>query len=236
MTLLLLSLISLVLGAVFVALFGASRGMSLLADAFVAVAVGGLVFLHILPQTFHTLGFLTFVACLIGISIPNIADRFFHQPVSSHAHVHVGLPFAVGALVLHALLDGTALTERAGDDFQHLLAIGVILHRFPVGIAAWRWVKPHYGLWAALLAVFGVGFCTTVGVYFGDTLHAQLSSKAFMFVQTVVAGSLLHVLLHEMPHIRQVKKTTEVLALLVGVALGIASLLLVEFVHKHGAL
>jgi hypothetical protein len=76
------------------------------------------------------------------------------------------------------------------------LALAVVLHNLPVGIAVWFLLLPVFG-WRVALGVFALLAGGTVAGYFaGPTLLGLLAAPAVAAVQAFLAGSILHVVLH----------------------------------------
>ena len=80
-----------------------------------------------------------------------------------------------------------------------MLALGVILHRLPVGLAIWWLLKPQVGTkWASVVLV-AMMTLTAAGYFAGTQLLSQLSLDNTVYLQAFVTGSILHVVLHQ-PH------------------------------------
>jgi zinc transporter ZupT len=72
----------------------------------------------------------------------------------------------------------------------------VVLHNLPVGIAVWFLLAPAFGARLAL-AVFAVMVGGTVtGFVAGPEMLAVLEAPAVAGFQALLAGSILHVVLH----------------------------------------
>ncbi len=170
-------------------------------DGFVLVLVCGLVTLHVLPESVAHAGPMVLIPALVGLIVPGMAERTLFAG-SSHARVHRWIISAgLFALALHAMLDGVALEAGShGHGHDHgapagseMLALGVVMHRLPLGIAVWWSVRPRWGearAWALLAIVIAA---TLVGYFAG---HDALPMDALAHVQAFVAGSLLHVMVH----------------------------------------
>ena len=80
-------------------------------DAFALVGVGGLVLVHILPQSFSLAGWAVIPIALIGLFGPGLlcGTRLF----SGRESRVVAMPLALLAIALHALLDGLALAPES---------------------------------------------------------------------------------------------------------------------------
>jgi uncharacterized protein len=195
LTLLALSLVALALGPV---VYGAARvagHMMAALDGFVFVAITGLVVLHIVPESVALAGWLAVAGVAVGIWLPTLIE---HRLRSLARQVHnVTLIFGLMAIAVHAFTDGLVLGTDAGDHGQaHMLPMAVVVHRLPVGLTVWFLLRPLYGLRAATVALALMALATTAGFYSGDTVLATLESRVWGLFQALVAGSLLHVVLH----------------------------------------
>jgi len=166
-------------------------------DAFALVGVGGLVVVHILPQSFSLAGWMVVPIALVGLLGPGLlcGSRLFAGKSSSR----VTLPLALLGITLHALLDGLALTSPSTSDESAALAAAVVLHRLPVGLGIWWLTVPLYGRRAALGLLGAIAISSVVGFGAGESLVAEASTAWFALFQALVAGSLLHVILRHPP-------------------------------------
>jgi hypothetical protein len=167
-------------------------------DAFALVAVAGLVFMHILPQSFELAGWWVLPVALIGAFGPGLlcGSRLFHGRESRL----VALPLALLAIALHALLDGVAIVSSdVGGHGTSELALAVVIHRIPVGLGIWWLVRPLYGLRAAVSLLVGIAVFSMIGFYSGEVLLDAAPERWIALVQALLAGSLLHVILRHPP-------------------------------------
>lgn len=196
-------------------------------DGFTFVAISGLVLLHVLVQSFHAAGAPALLLLLVGLAGPTLGERLLHR--AAH-HVHrAALTLAMVGLALHAALDGMALA-RAGSDHGAELALAVILHRVPVSLAIWVLLRPPYGVAAALGVLTLTAASTVAGYALGVPLVGSEMGPGVGLFQALVAGSLMHVVMHRSPlHTGQS-------AWRVGVGLGglLAAGLLVALHLVHG--
>ncbi|MDA0337696.1 MAG: permease, partial [bacterium] len=195
LTLFALSLVALALGPV---AYGAARvagHMMAALDGFVFVAITGLVVLHIVPESVALAGWLAVLGVAVGIWLPTLIE---HRLRSLARRVHnVTLIFGLMAIAVHAFTDGLALGSDSGAQGQaHMLPMAVVLHRMPVGLTIWFLLRPLYGLRAAMAALALMALATTAGFFFGGAVLPTLESRVWGLFQALVAGSLLHVVLH----------------------------------------
>lgn len=187
----------LLLGPVLVRLMRSVSWAPAALDAFVTVGIGGIAVLHILPQSIEMSGWLAVVAAFVGLVAPIWLERLLHN-VKPGRESRALLLFAAFALALHAALDGVALAggehDHAGHDHGgQLLAFAVILHRLPVGVGLWWFLRTSMGVRVAVGAVAMMVVATVFGSLGGDVLMHGSMSQVLGAFQALVAGSLLHV-------------------------------------------
>ena len=167
-------------------------------DGFVVFAVGGLILLHVLPQTVQAGGGWALGAAVMGVFLPMAFERvraLGHRSV--HAMVFGG---AVTFLILHALFDGIALGNGEKEGGRFALSLAVLLHRLPVALMIWWLLRPEYGKRIAAAALASVGVATLTGFLLEGQIHHLFDGAGFACLQAFVAGSLLHVIAHQTPH------------------------------------
>jgi len=219
------------------ALYRAARTASWLVsslDAFVMVAILGLLGFHVLPEAFSVLGVGALVLVVAGWVLPMVIDR---SKRISHQGLHkLTLSAAVAGLAVHTMLDGVALAgAEAGHEGALQLALAVVLHRLPVGMFLWHVPRERFGRNAAI-GVLGLAALTTaLGFALGDSVLHTLSDGWFAGFQALVAGSLLHVVIghkheHEPADLR-VRRIGEAVAVVLAVGLLVG---LSQLEHGHG--
>lgn len=175
-------------------------------EGFILVTLAGIVFLHIAPEAWRVAGYASVAAGLLGLAFPMLLERAYHRSLS-RAHLVV-LVVAAAGVVVHAVLDGVALLPLvAGESAGHAhhamsdraLAIGVIIHRLPVGMAIWWVLRPQFGTGIAV-ATFVVVIVTTVLGYLAGAEAFAASAWGLAVFQAFVAGSLIHVALFGRTH------------------------------------
>lgn len=169
-------------------------------DGFVLVAVSGIVCVHIVPDAVAGGGRAVLVPLIVGLLFPIAIEKVFHHSLRE-AHVLIVLLAAL-ALAVHAVIDGIALltpglAERAasglGFGSGNELALGVILHRLPVGMAIWWSVRPSFGVVPALATYALIGIATSASYFLGGDAVAWAETREIALFQAFVAGSLVHV-------------------------------------------
>ncbi|WP_394204231.1 metal transporter [Shewanella waksmanii] len=234
------SCIALLLGPLFYRFFTTGAGLHKGLDGFIFVSLGGLVLVHILPELLEHGGFLALVFVMIGIWGPTLSERLFHR-YSEVTH-NLTLILGIGGLLLHTITDGGAMVLAQQEGVSTLLALGVILHRLPVGLAIWWLLKPQVGTrWASVVLV-AMMVLTAAGYFAGEQLLTHLSLDNTVYLQAFVTGSILHVVLHQ-PHGQQNHDNQGKYEYQAGIGslLGIALLALLLLVdsgghdhHQHG--
>ncbi len=203
-------------------------------DAFALVAVGGLVGAHVLPQSFRLAGWVSAPVLLLGWLGPGLlcGSRF----LTGQSGSRVTLPVALLGIVLHALLDGVALSTLSSG-LMSPLALAVVLHRVSDGLGIWWLARPHYGRPVASFLLATLAAATVVGFAFAQPIAQGVSHRWFGLFQALVAGSLLHVILRHPPSTTAGIGPSRGLGVASGVGglAGIALVLSLEgFVHDAG--
>jgi uncharacterized membrane protein YraQ (UPF0718 family) len=208
-------------------------------DGFVLVSIAGLVVLEVVPGTFLQGGAWSLAFLLAGLFGPTLLERLFRR---AERATHIGaLGLAVLGLVFHALADGVVLAP-GGDG---ALALAVVVHSLPVGMAVWWLLAPSFGPGPPLAALLAMGAGTVAGYAFSEPLNALLSDQAWAWFQSLVAGSILHVIfgrphLHgaEDPHHAHVEELLPAPVARyegIGNLLALAALVLIGLVHAPAA-
>jgi len=192
--LLLLSVFALFLGPLTYRLLQRQPGWLDLLDAFIFVTISGLVFFHILPEILHSGGLTVLLLMAIGVLAPSWIEKYFHK--AAHQAHQATLFLGILGLVLHASLDGSVLIVDTGDHTAWLLALGVLLHRFPVGLTIWWLLRPQYGRLLPTIVLLTMSGATIAGALFADHSLAQFDGQWLAWLQAFVMGSIMHVVLH----------------------------------------
>ena len=194
----LLSLVALVLGPAAYQMARLAGPMMSALDGFIFVAIGGLVFLHILPESVELAGWWAVLGTAAGIWLPSLIEKRLHR-LAQQVHT-VTLVFGVLAIGLHAFADGLAIgtgtDHGAADGVRSVLPVAVVLHRLPVGLTVWFLLRPLYGMRLAAAALLLIAVATSAGFVAGVPVLDAIESRAWGLFQAVVAGTLLHVVLH----------------------------------------
>ena len=181
-------------------------------EGFTFITICGLLCFGILPPAIAAGGFGTWVFVVCGLAFPIALEKLFHQ-LARQVHLII-LILGIAGLAVHAAIDGVVLAAgaspaaEAAEAFWRLghlheseyLALAVVLHRFPLGLAVWYLLAPALGRRAALgvLCILMVG--TLLGFAFGQDIVANLPGTSIAWFQAFVAGSILHVVIYEPGH------------------------------------
>ena len=183
-----------------------------LLDGFVLITVAGILCVYIIPDSIRYGGIAAAGFLLAGLAFPVLLEHAFHRSVPK-AHVFIVVLAAAG-LLLHAVIDGIALLPEVGGALasegthhghsgsigDNQLALGVILHRVPVGMAIWWAVRPSFGTGAAL-TTFGLLIAATgFAWFFGAPIVELATASSIAWFQAFVAGSLVHVVAFGVSH------------------------------------
>ncbi|GAA4878428.1 hypothetical protein [Ferrimonas pelagia] len=165
--------------------------------AFIIVALLGLVLFDVLPSLWQQGGAMILPFVLLGLAGPTLAEKAF-RPFQGATH-NLTLLLGLSGLLLHTLTDGSAVALATHAPDSSMLAIGVVLHRLPAGLAVWWLLRPAFGRLAASIMLAAMMLCTLLGFAFGEHLPHYLADNQMIWLQAFVTGSIVHVLLHR-PH------------------------------------
>lgn len=189
------SCLSLLFCPLFYRYFSSTTGLRKGLDGFVFVALAGLVVLHILPDIVRAGGGVTIVLVLTGLLLPIGAEKCFKTDSAVTRNITISL--SILGLILHNITDGCSIMLAQQADASIKLALGVILHRLPEGLAIWWLVQPRFGTVGAMLVLVIMMLMTCVGYFVGGQLLVHLNLQSTVYLQAFVVGVIMHVLLHQ---------------------------------------
>lgn len=163
-------------------------------DGFVLVGISGLLLVHVIPHSMEDGGLWVPLVALAGFFVPQLVEHTLER-AAGRAHAAT-LALALVGLVIHAGLDGVALTGPSEDGAGGQLAAAIVLHRLPVAITIWALLAPIWGGRLAAAVLAAIGAATLAGYGLGDVLAGAEHSVSMAIFQALVAGSLLHVVVH----------------------------------------
>lgn len=176
-------------------------------DGIIFITIAGIVCVHIIPDAIQVGGLYAFLFLALGLVFPGLIERQFEKSIRE-AHVFILVLAALG-LALHATIDGiallplgeAALTSSGGRSLvDNQLALSVILHRLPIGMAIWWSIRPGFGT-AVAAGVFAlVILATAIGYFFGTAVIELAETRSVSYFQAFVAGSLVHVVAFGVTH------------------------------------
>jgi len=184
---LILSILALLLGPLIYVAGEKNRVAQRVFNILIVVAIGVIVFVHIIPDAYGHAGNLAIIVAVLGIVFPIVLERLFRTAADT-AHRLIVILAALG-LLLHAVIDGIALLPTSGSN----LAYAIILHRIPVGMAIWWSVKPNLGTAAAVGVFAAIIVASSVGYFVGDFALQVAEARSIALLQAFVSGSLIHV-------------------------------------------
>ncbi len=232
-----ISLIALVAGPLLLGLARRRLTLEQGLGALTLVAITGLLLGHVVPDSVATAGWPAGVAAALGLAIPIVFDHALHASEHRRTRQLFHL-FALAGLAVHALLDGAAIAMGHGEAEHEarMLAIAVLLHRLPVGLAIWWIVRPLRGPLAAAGVLAIEGGATIVGALAAGSLLANASASSLAILQAFMAGVLLHVIVHHRPPLDATSSPLRArIALAVGAACGAALVVALSLVAHDAA-
>lgn len=156
-------------------------------DGLSLALVGGLCVLHLVPHALQHGGIAAVAAGLAAALAPTAMRRWGISADSWPV-------FALGALAMHAVLDGAALaTATTGPTTA--LGLAVVAHRLPVGLVVFGEAGGDRHPRRGWLAVGILVAATVAGWAVGAPLSTYGPSWVGGVLEAIVAGALLHVLL-----------------------------------------
>ena len=234
MFLLVTSVLALVLGPALYRMADTARWTLLSLDGFIMAAVTGLVVVHIVPHSVAVAGPLALLLGLVGFLGPGVIERYLHRAART-AH-QATLTLACFGLMVHAFFDGVALGAaglgHAHHDEGSLLAVAVVLHRLPVAVTIWWLLRPSIGIVTAIGTLLGLAVATIAGYFAAGAAEVLMDAAWVAFLQTLVAGSLLHVVIHRPPPLSVPSSTGRSrLAAALGALAGVALVAILADTH-----
>lgn len=157
-------------------------------QSILAMFVGTLVVVHILPESILIGGDMCVGFAFVGLFLPSILERIWSKGARQ---IHfVSVTVGIVGLGVHGAMDGAALAAKLSA--SQALPMAVILHRLPAAVLLWSLFvrKGQRQAWAVLL---GLGLATSIGYFAGQEIMQAGSHHRFLaFFQALVSGALLH--------------------------------------------
>lgn len=166
-------------------------------DNFVYVAVPILVAWQVLPYALEDRNAFAILAVVVGFLLPALMERV--STALAEQTDNLALVVGLSGLVLHAMLEGTALVPGAVP-VDAPFAVAVILHRIPVSLVIWWLICPRFGSTAATAGVGSIVLATLAGYGLGTEFLSDVHGSGAEIYQAFVSGSLVHVVFHQGRH------------------------------------
>ena len=220
------------LGPFFVTVLKRATWTASVLDGFVFASIAGIVLVHVLPESLAVLGLPTILIGLAGLFLPTVIERAVQfKRVRTHSAIALGLL----ALMIHTWLDGVALgvAESFGEGS---LSLAIVVHRLPVGVGLWWIVRPRWGRRGAWYVLIAMAISTILGFTLAPFFETIVTHTVLVALQTFVAGSLLHVVMHDaFVEAEHHTRIGELIGVLLGLALIVALPLVDPHAHEHTA-
>lgn len=156
-----------------------------------------LVFLHILPDIYHSGGEYVGVFILGGFFLQVLLD--YTSKGIEHGHVHTEKRLAIGGvligLYLHAFIEGIPLGmgENIHYDETHSLLVGIIFHKLPVSLVLTTFLLSRsQKIQKAIFPIFLFAIIAPLGYLFGFYFPGYIPF-GFEELMALVVGIFLHV-------------------------------------------
>ncbi len=205
-TALVLAAFALAVGPLMAGLLQRRADLHAFLDGFILIMVSGLALLHLLPSARESIGAWCLLFALVGAFLPLYTERKLHR--REHGESSSVLWLAMAGLILHASLDGAALT--ANEHVIHglmeekwSLPLAILLHRVPVGLLIWWSVKPRLGARVAVAILAAIVGATFAGSALSSFLLPLSTGVVSGVIFSLLAGGLLHVVMdhrHQAEH------------------------------------
>lgn len=224
----LVSILLLALGPLLANFAKRDRSVFRFLDALIVVCIVSSCFIHILPETLSQLG-LPAIFIIVGAAwLPHWAEGRIRDQHNTHSWL---LALAMLALLIHTLFDGAGYWVAEEREGQLSLLLPLWLHRVPVALFLWIFVRDRYGLGWAVGCLAALGFATLLGYLMASAGQAEFSSTTTATVEALLIGSLCHLLLHnsELPS----KEGRDRAAVALGTILGLAIVWFLPLQHIH---
>ena len=164
------------------------------------VVLAGFVLLRLLPDTYSQSGWLGLFLAFMGFALPSLAEFIWRRAQAASDK----LMFAIGYLgfAFHIFIDGhtIALFDRA-EFTEPWIKWLLVSHRLPESLIIWWACFPRLG-WRLSLWVLCSIAGTSIGGYLIGGMYAitpDWTNTVSWVSQSLLAGSLLHLVFHRLP-------------------------------------
>lgn len=195
-----------------------------------------ITFLHLIPETFNSVGADAGLLLLIGFFVQLIIQRFTHGLEHGHLHVHpnehqVPLVSILTGLSFHAFMEGLPL----GFDYnitatEPSLYMAVAAHKLPEAMLVTTLVAGARGKSSALAVLFFFSLITplsgSLATRLGDAYEPI--SHVVMYLIPIVAGAFIHIattIFFESGTKQHMLTWQKTFSIIIGVGIGLVTLL-----------
>ena len=164
-------------------------------DVMVYLSVPGFVAWEVLPDAWGDRDLSGVALVVLGLVSVTLAERVS----SAWAERADGVAILTGlsGIVLHALLEGAALSPGGAEQVSVPFVAAVAFHRVFVGLVIWWLLWPRHGVALAAAGVGAIMVATLAGYFAGTELGTAAGAGGIELYQAFVAGTLLHVVFHQ---------------------------------------
>lgn len=197
----------------------------------VFVLLATLIGVEIIPTLLAASGPTVLFFVLIGLLLPTLTEKLLHRTVVVHKFA---ICVGVIGLAVHTMADGATL---ALEHTESSLSLGVVLHRVPIGMFVWWFIRPHFGSLVAYMMLALIAAGTLLGFTYASTIAAPMETTGLVLFQSFVVGTLIHVLFHKPPEViasdqrADINQKAEGLGNLLGL---LCAFYLLAEPHNHG--
>lgn len=164
-------------------------------DGFVLLLVVGIVLGMLLPQAYEVVGWPALPLAVVGYLAVRQIEKMHH--VGGRRAHNVAVVLGLIGFAMHEFLDGIALALGKGEHgSEPLLPLAIVLHRIPIGLSVW-WLLRRVGTVWSVIGLCLIAIATAVGYGVSAQVFAHAGGAGMGVFQSVVAGALLHVVVHE---------------------------------------
>ncbi len=169
---------------------------------FTAGAVLGFV-LMLMVHLFTEVGYPTILVMWGGFLLIWLLERFTHrmqERIENHAETVKknvwGVNVTIIGLSIHSVADGFNLSIAAEEETVGIaLALGVLLHRFPVATVLTAALRRDYGIGQTLCRLIPLIVAPFIGAFMGERLLRGIFMELTEYLTAFAAGTLLHVVM-----------------------------------------
>lgn len=194
-----------------------------------------ITFLHLIPETFNSIGSHAGLLLLIGFFVQLIIQRFTHGLEHGHVHLHqhehhIPLASILVGLTLHAFMEGLPL----GFDYnitatEPSLYMAVAAHKLPEAMLVTSLVASTKSKRFALVVLFFFALITPFSSILAYNLgeHYESMSQLVMYLIPIVAGAFIHIattIFFESGTKQHMITWQKIVSIIVGVGIGLVTL------------